>query len=275
MIWMENKTWSSVLGPSAPAPYEKGLAAACGTGTDWRDAGHAYDSEPNYVAYATGIDKSVALARFVCDCPPSVKHGNVVKGNNLFRQVRVAGQTERSYQESMQTNCQETDRGTYAVKHNPDAFMGSIVQGQFVADPSCATDDLATGTFLLYQPQSPLAMDLTNDTLPSLSFVTPNLCDDTHDCGVAAGDAYLSALMPLILNSAAYRSGTTAVIIMWDEDTPIPNIVIAPSVDPGTVVTTALSHYGALRATEEMLGLPLLRAAANAKAEDLRPAFGI
>jgi hypothetical protein len=62
---------------------------------------------------------------------------------------------------------------------------------------------------------------------------------------------------------------------MWDEDTPIPNIVIAPSVDPGTVVTTALSHYGALRATEEMLGLPLLRAAANAKAEDLRPAFGI
>ena len=55
----------------------------------------------------------------------------------------------------------------------------------------------------------------------------------------------------------------------------VANIVIAPSVTPGTVVTTEVSHYGALRATEEMLGLPLLRSAAQAGAQDLRPAFGI
>jgi hypothetical protein len=41
------------------------------------------------------------------------------------------------------------------------------------------------------------------------------------------------------------------------------------------VVTSRVSHYGALRATEEMLGLPLLRAAATTGAEDLRLAFGI
>jgi phospholipase C len=274
-IWMENKRWANVFGDGANAPYEKGLAAGCGTATNWRDAGSAYDSEPNYIAYSTGIAKAKILERFVCDCPPTVPRGNYVTGDNLFRQVRTAGGTERSYQENMQTNCQETDGGKYAVKHNPDAFMGSVVNGTFVPDGSCATDDVATGSYLLYQADSPLAQDLANDTLPTFSFVTPNMCNDTHNCSVAAGDAYLSKLVPLILDSQAYRSGTTALIVMWDEDTPIPNLVIAPSVQPGTVVTSRVSHYGALRATEEMLGLPLLRAAATTGAEDLRLTFGI
>jgi hypothetical protein len=39
--------------------------------------------------------------------------------------------------------------------------------------------------------------------------------------------------------------------------------VIAPSVIPGTTTSTAVNHYG-LRATEEMLGLPLLGNAAGA-----------
>jgi len=39
---------------------------------------------------------------------------------------------------------------------------------------------------------------------------------------------------------------------------PYPNIAIAPSVIPGTTASTAVNHYGLLRATEEMLGLPLL-----------------
>ena len=275
VLWMENKSWSDVFGSNANAPYEKDLASACGTAEHWRDAGPGYDSEPNYVAYATGIDNAKTLEPFGCDCPPSAQRGNYVSGDNVFRQVRVAGGTERSYEENMRTNCQETDGGKYAVKHNPDAFMGSVVDGSFRPDRSCTRNDLATGSYLLYQAGSPLAQDLANDTLPTFSFITPNLCNDTHDCSVATGDTYLSKLVPLILKSAAYRSGTTALLIMWDEDTPIPNIVIAPSVEPGTVVTTTVSHYGALRATEEMLGLPLLRAAADARAEDLRPAFDI
>ena len=52
------------------------------------------------------------------------------------------------------------------------------------------------------------------------------------------------------------------MFVVWDEDSYIPNIVIAPSVIPGTTTSTAVSHYGLLRATEEMLGLPLLGNAA-------------
>jgi hypothetical protein len=58
-----------------------------------------------------------------------------------------------------------------------------------------------------------------------------------------------------------------------DEDSYIPNIAIAPSVIPGTAAATAVNHYGLLRATEEMLGLPLLGNAAGATS--LRTVFHI
>jgi hypothetical protein len=114
---------------------------------------------------------------------------------------------------------------------------------------------------------------LASNTLPTYSLVAPNLCNDTHDCGVPAGDAFLKALLPHIFASQAYRSGKTAVFVVWDEDSYIPDLVIAPSVLPGTVAPAAVSHYGLLRATEEMLGLPLLGSAAGARS--LRTVFGI
>ena len=63
------------------------------------------------------------------------------------------------------------------------------------------------------------------------------------------------------------------MFVVWDEDSYIPNIVIAPSVIPGTSTSTAVNHYGLLRATEEMLGLPLLGNAAEATS--LRTVFHI
>jgi hypothetical protein len=49
--------------------------------------------------------------------------------------------------------------------------------------------------------------------------------------------------------------------------------VVAPSARPGTVSGTTVNHYSLLRATEEMLGLPLLGQAAAAP--ELRSGFGI
>ena len=114
---------------------------------------------------------------------------------------------------------------------------------------------------------------LNANTLPTYALVAPNLCDDTHDCGVSTGDHFLKTLMPQILSSQTYRSGKTAVFVVWEEDSPIPNIAIAPSVIPGTITSTAVNHYGLLRATEEMLGLPLLGNAA--RATSLRTVFRI
>ncbi len=63
------------------------------------------------------------------------------------------------------------------------------------------------------------------------------------------------------------------MFVLWDEDSYIANIAIAPSVIPGTTAPTAVNHYGLLRATEEMLGLPLLGNATGATS--LRSVFPI
>lgn len=75
------------------------------------------------------------------------------------------------------------------------------------------------------------------------------------------------------LATASYESGTTALVIVWDEPTPVADVVVAPSVHPGTVSDEAVDHYSLLRATEEMLGLPLLGGASTAPS--LRSVFGI
>jgi hypothetical protein len=258
-IWMENKSYSQVVG-NASAPYETALARACGSATHWGDAGSQFPSEPSYIAATSGLAGS-ALNPFAGDDAPSATVSTTA--DNLFRQVRAAGGTERSYDEGMSGNCSNT--GTrYAPKHNPALYFWA--PGDRTA---CATDDIPMGS----ATAGAFVDALNTDTLPSFSFVTPNLCNDTHDCAVATGDAFLSQLVPRIVASPSYRRGDTAVFVVWDEDTPVPNMVVAPSVPTGTVVTTPVSHYSLLRATEEMLGLPLLGAATGAPS--LRTLFNV
>jgi hypothetical protein len=256
---MENKSYSSLIGSSS-APYETQLAHRCASDTHWSDAGSQYDSLPNYIAMTTGQSGSI-LAPFTCDCAPSSSVSVTV--DNIFRQVRAAGGTERSFAEGMSGNCSDSGT-TYAPKHNPALYMW---RGADRA--ACQQDDVPMGS----ATAGNLINALTGNTLPTYSVVAPNLCNDTHDCGVSAGDQFLRALLPQIFSSQAYRSGKTAVFVVWDEDSYIPNIVIAPSVIPGTTASTPVNHYGLLRATEEMLGLPMLGNAASATS--LRTVFDI
>jgi phospholipase C len=110
--------------------------------------------------------------------------------------------------------------------------------------------------------------DIAAGTLPSFSFVTPNLCNDTHDCSVGVGDAWLTTWVPKILGGSNYASGNTLVVITWDEgegsSNRIPTIVIGPSVPAGAVASQRFDHYALLRTTEDIFGLAHLQAAATA-----------
>jgi phospholipase C len=258
---MENKSYSAVIG-SPDAPYETQLAHQCASDTHWSDAGSQYDSLPNYIAMTTGQSGSI-LAPFTCDCAPSSSVSVTV--DNIFRQVRTAGGTERSYAEGMSGNC-SNDGTTYAPKHNPALYMWGGKDRTACQQDAIPMGSATAGNFI---------NALNSNTLPTYSLVAPNLCDDTHNrgCGVATGDQFLKTLLPQILSSQAYRSRKTAVFVVWDEDSYIPNIAIAPSVIPSTTTSTAVNHYGLLRATEEMLGLPLLGDAASATS--LRTVFHI
>lgn len=250
---MENHQAGEVLG-GPDAPFENQLKDRCGSSTTYESVGSP--SLPNYIGATAGDTFGIHD-----DAAPSAHR---LTADNIFRQARTAGLDSRSYQDAMDSPCQQSSTGTYAVKHNPAAYF-------FGADDrdACTRDDVALGSV----DNGALADDLRLDTLPEFSFVTPDLCHDTHDCSVADGDKFLAQLVPTIVDSGTYRSGNLVVFIVWDEPTPMPLLVIAPSVKPGTTASTTFNHYSLLRTAEELLGLPLL---GNAKdAPSMRETYGL
>jgi hypothetical protein len=226
VIWIvfENKAYSEIIG-SASAPYLNTLASECGVATNFFAETHP--SLPNYIAMTSGSTQGITD-----DNPPS-SHPLAVP--SIFSQVA----SWRSLQESMPSNCALTDSNPYAVKHNPAAYYTGI-------RTACASFDVPLGS--------------TPDISAAYTFVTPNLCNDMHDCSVSTGDSWLSTLLPKILGSTAYTSGSTAIVITWDEDDSsasnhVATLVIAPSVPIGTSVATTFNHYSMLRTTEELLGV--------------------
>jgi len=164
----------------------------------------------------------------------------------------------------MSSTCQLDPAGEYAVKHNPAPYYVGASDRS-----ACQRDDVPLGDVTT----GALGQALDRDALPTFSFVTPDLCDDTHDCPVSAGDAFLARWMPRILASPAYQRGRTVVFVVWDEPTPMPFVVVSPSTTPGTVSPVPADHYALLRTTEELLGLAPLGQAGGAPS--LRAAFNL
>lgn len=163
----------------------------------------------------------------------------------------------------MPSNCFKTDSGEYAVRHNPPPYFTTL--------KGCSTNDV---------PYTQLATDLASNTLPAFSFITPNLIDDMHDGTVAQGDTWLSTNLPKIFSSTAYKSGSTAVFVTWDEGEGgtsnkcatnttgvgchVATLVITPSTKAGTKSSVLFNHYSLLGTAEQLLGLPKLDKAATA-----------
>jgi hypothetical protein len=253
-IWMENHRRTDVIGDPA-APYTTALAHRCGSADRYASVGSP--SLPNYLGATSGGTQGVSDDRSPTSHP--------VTADNLFRQVRAAGGRAVSYEEGMATPCSLRSQASYAVKHNPAAYFSSVEDRA-----ACLRDDLPLGD----PDAGALADDLAGATLPTFAFVTPDLCHDTHNCGVEVGDRWLAIWVPRLLDSAPYRSGATAVFIVWDEPTPMPFIAIAPTVSPGSAVSMPVDHYSLLRTTEELLGLrPYLGGASTAPS--MRASLGL
>ena len=266
-IWMENHSLGDIIGNTAQAPYLNSLASECGLATNYHNITHP--SAPNYLAATSGVSQGSLPVFSFLDCNESIVC-NMSGSASIFGQ----GETVRSYEESMPSNCDTSDSGEYAARHNPEVYYTSL--------SACAADDV---------PYTQLATDLAASTLPAFSFITPNLIDDMHDGTIAQGDSWLAANLPAILGSSEYASGSTAVFITFDEgsggsvaedcddtgvtDTSciVPTLVISPSTPAGARSSTQYSHYSLLGTTEALLGLPKLGQAASATT--LTAAFGL
>jgi hypothetical protein len=230
VVVMENKTWSSVL--EGQGPWLTARKNECASATNYQQAGSP--SRPNYIALTAG-------ATYGCEGSNSDPPGGCTPPSpSVFKQVIDAGGTAKNYLGGAQSACDLTSGGTYAVKHAPWPYFED-------ERALCAANAPAVGSSGFLDPKN----------LPTLAFVSPDLCDDTHDCPVAAGDAYLQKLLTPILESSSYRSGKTAVLVTYDEYTPLPNVLMSKSVRRGAITST-LTHNALLHTIESMLGVPWL-----------------
>jgi phosphatidylinositol-3-phosphatase len=246
-VWMENHSYGAIIG-SPHARFINRLAAECGLAANYHNITHP--SLPNYIGATSGLGYS-ALKKFTPDCNP------VAKCSTPARSIFAQGETWKAYEESMPANCHRTNSGEYAVRHNPPPYYTRL--------RGCSKNDV---------PYPRLATDLKRNHLPAFSFITPNLIDDMHDGTVADGDRWLATNLPAILGSRDYRSGSTVVIITWDEGEGgaaskcatnttdvgchVATIVISPSTKAGTKSRTLFNHYSLLGTAEQLLHLPRL-----------------
>jgi Phosphoesterase family len=173
-------------------------------------------------------------------------------------QIEAAGKTWTAYMEDMPSPCAATDSGLYVAKHNPFVHFTDIVSN----GARCSSHVV---------PLSRFSSDLSSDTLAHFVWMSPNLCNDMHDCSVAAGDAWAASVIPSILQSPAFAD--SALFLTFDEGTSslngggrIPLVVASPWTGPGVQSATMVDHYSVLRTIQDAWGLAPLARSANATA---------
>lgn len=251
VIVEENKAFATV----EQAPYQNSLARACGLASGMY--AESYPSLPNYMAMTGGAIPSGIAAR---DCLPS---GSCLSGGDS-----IFGQTPswKVYAESMPSNCykQNTSNGLYVPRHTAAPYYTKLT--------GCATKQVPLGS----TTSGAFQADLKAGTLPQFALVAPNTTNDAHGGCMSCADKWLQTWIPKIVASPDYQDGSTAIFVTYDSDNKssgnhIYTSVIAPSVTPGVVVSTKLTHYAMLRTVEDMLALPHIGNAATAPS--MRAAF--
>jgi phosphatidylinositol-3-phosphatase len=191
----------------------------------------AHPSQPNYLALFSGSTQAVR---------DDWRHDIIAP--NLATALIGAGLSFATYSEGLPWVGFRGDfAGRYARKHNPCASFQNVpgaVNLPFTAFPSSRWD-----------------------SLPTVSFVVPDLDNDMHDGSVGRGDGWLRA------NIDAYARWAPAhdslLVVTFDEGpgreevatVPIGTILLGARVRQGRF-DTPVTHYSLLRMLEEIYGLP-------------------
>ncbi|MEP7198422.1 MAG: alkaline phosphatase family protein, partial [Chloroflexota bacterium] len=115
-------------------------------------------------------------------------------------------------------------------------------------------------------PFTQLAGDLVSAaTTPNFVWITPNMCNDMHDCAIGTGDAWLKTSLPPLFNSPAWQTQSSALFIVGDEDDRFSNnqvalIVVSPLAKHGYQSRARYDHYSLLKTIESAWGLAALTA---------------
>ncbi len=252
-VVFENQEFGSVFNNSA-MPYFNQLATSYTLLTQHYAVAHP--SLPNYLAMISGDTFGVMFDCTTC----------LYDAQTLPDLIEASGRTWRAYLEDMPQACfTRADAGNYAMKHNPFMYFKPIR----LDEARCAKDVVPFGE---------LSADLAGGGLPDYVFISPNLCNDAHDCSLRTADDWLKGLMTLLLPSLDASGRPYLVIVTWDEGQGahsccglpaiaggrVATILVSPQVKQGFRDVTPYSHYSLLKTIAASWGLSYLGHAADA-----------
>jgi hypothetical protein len=233
LVMFENKASSQIT--SSSAPYFTSLAAQ---GAKFSQSyAITHPSQPNYIALLSGSTQGVTSD----DCPKTFT------AENLAHQVSAAGLTFTGYAESMPSNGYTgCSSGTYMRKHNSWVDFS----------------DVSSSVNLTYA-SFPASSDYAS--LPTVSFVTPNMCDDMHDCSIGTGNSWLQSHLDPYAQWA--KTHNSLLIVTFDEDNSLSlnhiyTAFVGAHVAAGTY-SEKITHYTVLRTIESAYGLSAIGGAAS------------
>jgi phosphatidylinositol-3-phosphatase len=246
VVVMENKDCGEVIG-RRDAPYENALARRFAFAS--RHFALTHPSLPNYLGLTGG--STFGITTDCTDC--------AVAGSNLVDQLERARISWKAYMQGMPRPCfAGAESGRYVKRHNPFAYYDDVASSH----ARCSR----------VVPLDRLSRDLASHTLPRFVWISPDLCNDMHDCSVRTGDRFLARLVPPLLRALGRRG---VLFLTWDEDRAaggnVPLVVAGPAARPGARSGLRYDHYSLLRTIEDAFGLQRLRNAACPCTRSLAP----
>ena len=248
IVLEENTNYSTVVGNTGTMPYLNTLIAKYGLATQY--FANTHPSIGNYEMLVSGQ----VLTNDDNETPASFP----ISVDNIVRELSANSKTWKAYAEDLPyAGYIGGNTGNYAVRHVPLAYL-TDVQGN------------ATGRQGLV-PFTQFPTDLASGQLPNLSFVTPNLCDDAHNCALSVADTWLKTNIAPLLTSTPFKDDGL-LIITFDESASddthgggrVAAVFISPAFSkPGYQSTTLYQHESTLRLMLEGLGVQSLPGAAK------------
>jgi phosphatidylinositol-3-phosphatase len=249
IIVMENHSLDSVLG-APDAPYLSSLAAGNSLATGY--SGVSHPSLPNYLGLVGG--STFGITSDCTDC--------FLSAPSIADRIEASGRTWKAYEEGMPGTCFVGSSGRYAQKHDPFIYFNSI-----------RNSPTRCGNIV---PFAQMAADFAGSAAPNLAFVTPDLCNDTHDCPLATGDAWLSQQVPAIMSAPAFAQSRSLLVVTFDEgeggSDKVLTVLAGTGVRTGYRSAAPYDHYSLLRTIEDGWSLTPM-AAGDAGATPMREFF--
>ena len=253
IVLEENTNYADAIGNPA-MPYLNSLANRYGVATNY--FGNTHPSIGNYFMLTAG--------QIVTN---NDSYSNTVNVDNIVRQLLAHGKTWKAYEEDLPSpGYIAPNTAGYARKHCPLSFFSDVVNSP------TEIKNLV--------PFTQFAQDLANNQLPNYSFISPNLCNDAHDCPLSTADTWLRNNIDPLVTSPLFQNDGILVIVFDEAGSDNTNgggkiawVVVSPKAKTGFKSTTVYQHQSTLRMMAEALGLTSFPGAA-ANAPDMAEFFG-